>query len=272
MPGEVPGEAAPEAAPEASPDDVAASEAVVATRSPGTSGNTTDAPTRPGDPGVDSTTDEAGDLDIADDAGDPNDPFLDSFGVESGEPDGLDLQGLVIVEPVEAGYSRRGWRHWTDDDRDCQNTRAEVLIAESSKPVTFSGDDECHVVSGRWRDPYTGKTFRASADLQIDHVVPLNNAYRTGGHAWSAKKRQKYANDLGDRDHLIAVASSANTSKGARGPEDWLPPNRRYRCEYIHLWIRIKQKWQLGFTAREGQALTGYLDLCSRGRIPDLPR
>jgi len=164
--------------------------------------------------------------------------------------------------PVTVGYDRDDWRHWSDDDSDCQNARHEVLVEESLAPVGFASSSECRVVSGEWRAPFTGSIITDPSSLDVDHMVPLANAHRSGGWAWDAATKKTYANDLTDPGHLIAVTASANRSKGSRGPEEWLPSNESYICEYIANWARIKAKWQLTVTSAELAVLLSRQSTC----------
>ena len=122
-------------------------------------------------------------------------------------------------------YSRTQWDHWTDEDGDCQDARQETLISESLIAVTFESERKCRVETGRWYGAFTSIYVEEPGDLDIDHLVPLKNAHDSGGWAWSAARKEQYANYLGDQDHLIAVTKGANRSKGAKGPEDWRPPD-----------------------------------------------
>ena len=152
-------------------------------------------------------------------------------------------------------YMRKHWRHWIDEDRDCQDARQEALIVESKVPVTFKTDDDCKVKEGLWSDPFTGLDFTNPGDLDVDHMVPLQNAHRSGGWNWSYDKRKDYANDLAHPEHLIAVSASANRSKGAKGPDKWLPPNEGHLCQYVHDWEAIKIRWELEISDSEASAI-----------------
>lgn len=143
------------------------------------------------------------------------------------------LLGRVRVEAeLREGYERSDWPHWLDLDHDCRNRREKVLMAESLEPPLMSRDG-CRVLKGRWRDLYTGETVSDPAGLDIDHVVALEEAHGSGGHAWDCERRAAFANDLTDARSLIAVTAAANRAKGAQGPEDWLPPDQGDRCRYV---------------------------------------
>ena len=172
----------------------------------------------------------------------------------------------IVVAPVPAdipGYDRDEWRHWIDTDSDCQDTRQEVLIAESRTAVSYASSRECRAQSGFWVGPYTGSTLSDPGGLDVDHMVPLANAHRSGGWAWDSARKAQYANDLGYENHLIAVQSSANRSKGSRGPDQWRPPKQDYWCEYAVDWIVIKSSWNLTATEQEAAALQVMLDTCA---------
>ena len=149
-------------------------------------------------------------------------------------------------------YDREAWPHWSDDDRDCQDTRAEMLILRSRKPVTFTNSQQCTVASGEWYDPYTNTVFNNASALDMDHLVPLRHAHGHGGDQWDTRLRQQFANDP---DNLLAVSASANRSKGASSPDQWLPDNRAYWCEYGKRWRALKQRYALMITPPEMEAL-----------------
>lgn len=169
-------------------------------------------------------------------------------------------------------YSREKWKHWVDSDKDCQDTRQEVLVTESLGGVFFKDARGCGVRSGEWRDPYAGKRVVVPGELDIDHLVPLAAAHAAGGYLWGPDRRQAYANDLTNPDHLIAVDASANRAKGDKGPDEWLPPNTWARCWYVTAWIGVKRGWGLAVSTAERSAIEGYLSACGTGRIPNAPQ
>ena len=159
-------------------------------------------------------------------------------------------------------YVRGDWKHWIDEDRDCQNTRHEVLIEESLKAVTFKSGKRCQVATGEWLAPFTGDTVIDATKLDVDHMVPLKNAHDSGGWAWDKSRKSAYANEMAYSDHLIAVTASANRKKGAKGPEEWKPSNRDYWCDYAIDWVQIKADWGLSATKAEWTALQAMIATC----------
>ncbi len=160
-------------------------------------------------------------------------------------------------------YDRDDWKHWRDEDGDCQDTRQEVLIRDSEIPVTFKTEAECKVASGRWTCLYTGEVFTDPGKLDVDHVVPLGNANMSGGWEWDADRKAAYANDLGNPQHLLAVKAAANRKKGARHPADY-KPRSEFRCSYAAIWRGIKGTWGLEQTPREEATLQEMEATCPR--------
>lgn len=154
--------------------------------------------------------------------------------------------------PSEPYNRKKHFGSWVNDPRDetCHNTRAKVLIRDSLTPVDFNSSG-CGVVSGKWTDPFGGRDYTRASDIQIDHFVPLKNAYISGGHKWNRVKRCLYANFLGNDYHLLAVYGKENATKSDRTPEGYMPPNPGYRCQYLVQWLKIKLAWSLGLTPPE---------------------
>ena len=179
-------------------------------------------------------------------------------------PAGRPILTLVIA-PIPTNipdYDRGEWRHWIDIDGDCQNARHEVLIEESVVEVTFTNERQCTVATGRWIAPFAGVVVETARSLDVDHMVPLANAHRSGGWQWNSDQKRDYANVLDYAGHLIAVTASANRSKGARGPDEWRPEDQLYWCQYAVDWVTIKSTWELSATEQEWDALDEMLDSC----------
>ena len=173
----------------------------------------------------------------------------------------------VRVRPAGTmeGYSRDLFPHWSDaqaygwklpagthDPGSC-DARDAALIRDGRDEVVGSG---CAVGSGRWFDPYTGSTYYQPSDIDVDHVVPLANAWRSGAAFWTTAKRERFANIPRD---LLSVEDNANASKG---PEAWKPPRAAYHCAYSKKWINIKHYWKLSITRDEKSALKQMLSTC----------
>ena len=148
------------------------------------------------------------------------------------------LGDLRVTAPVITGYDRALFPQWIDEDGDGCDTRAEVLKMESAVPVTVTSG--CTVVTGQWTSPYDGLVSTNASDVNIDHTVPLGEAWASGANAWTAAQRQQYANELSFPYELIAVTKNVNESKGDRDPATWLPPDSSYRCRYVQNWIQVK--------------------------------
>jgi hypothetical protein len=176
---------------------------------------------------------------------------------------GSRLLALTIAAPSHRDeYSRTtDFGGWTDV-RGCQNTRATLLLRTSQAPVTFTTVRNCTVKAGRWVDPWSGAVATDAGDLQIDHTVPLGNAWRSGAWSWTRDRRVAYANDLADTDHLVAILAHENESKSDDGPEAWRPPSRSAWCRYALDWDHIKSKWNLSATPAEWSALQEMSGTC----------
>lgn len=160
-------------------------------------------------------------------------------------------------------YQREDWAHWQDADGDCQDTRAELLIRSSRVPVSFRDARRCVVDSGEWLDPYSGELIFQASELDIDHLVPLKHAHGHGADQWPQQDKARFANDPAN---LVAVRAALNRSKGAQSPDQWLPPQRQFWCEYGQRWQQIKHRYGLQITPPEARALerlSGYCPVLS---------
>lgn len=154
-------------------------------------------------------------------------------------------------------YNRKDWSHWIDEDRDCQNTRAEILLRDNIGTVKFKRNKPCNVTWGQWVCPYTGKTFYKASDVDIDHIVPLKHAHNTGGASWSREKRRQFANDP---ENLLVTEDNINQEKGYKGPVMWKPPLKSYWKTYAQKWLHIKKKYGLYISDREMSQLNKMLN------------
>ena len=165
---------------------------------------------------------------------------------------------LTIALDQIGGYSRNLFKHWIDGDKDGCNTRYEVLIAEAIvKPKVGA---RCYLTGGRWRSSYDGKIFTNPTGLDIDHMVPLAEAWRSGAWAWTATQRMDFANDLEDPRSLLAVTARLNRSKGDLDVAGWLPT--RAQCKYISNWIAVKWRFDLTVDPIEGEFLKTKIASC----------
>ncbi|MEV0428303.1 HNH endonuclease family protein [Micromonospora sp. NPDC050495] len=169
------------------------------------------------------------------------------------------LNALTVkAQGSTSGYSRDLFPHWITISGTC-NTRETVLKRDGTSVVT---DSSCAAVSGRWYSPYDGATWSAASDVDIDHVVPLAEAWRSGASGWTTSRRQSFANDL-TRPQLIAVTDNVNQAKGDQDPSTWQPPLSSYRCTYSKMWITVKYSWGLSLQSAEKSALQSMLNTCT---------
>ncbi|KAF2639976.1 hypothetical protein P280DRAFT_490391 [Massarina eburnea CBS 473.64] len=168
------------------------------------------------------------------------------------------LAGLTVAaQGSQDGYSRDLFPHWITISGTC-NTRETVLKRDGTDVVTNSA---CASTSGTWKSPYDGASWTASSDVDIDHMVPLSNAWKSGASEWTTAQRQSFANDL-TNPQLLAVTDNVNSAKGDKGPEDWKPPLTSYYCTYAKMWVKVKSVYSLTITSAEKTALTSMLGTC----------
>ncbi len=155
-------------------------------------------------------------------------------------------------------YDRKAqFGRWVNDPNDdtCLNTRAKILVRDSSKEVIFKESSKCVVDGGRWEDPYTGHSLELASDIQIDHLVPLKNAYVSGAYKWSFRARCLYANYLGYNFHLLSVSGKENLKKSDKAPDKYMPPSSSYTCTYVRNWLTVKLLWGLSMTVSEANSI-----------------
>ncbi|WP_082221073.1 HNH endonuclease family protein [Luteipulveratus halotolerans] len=163
----------------------------------------------------------------------------------------------VKTEGSSDGYSRDKFPHWITIEGTC-NTREMVLKRDGTNVTTGS---DCYPTKGSWYSEYDGVTTTDPGSFDIDHVVPLAEAWRSGAKSWTTSKRQAFANDL-DHSQLIAVSASSNRSKSDQDPSTWVPTRTAYRCTYAKMWIASKYQWGLTAQQAEVTALNNLLATC----------
>ncbi|MFI0543992.1 hypothetical protein RKD19_005759 [Streptomyces canus] len=167
------------------------------------------------------------------------------------------LASLTVATENRTGYSRDLFPTWITISGTC-NTREYILKRDGSNVVT---DSACAATSGSWYSPYDGATWTAASDVDIDHLVPLAEAWDSGASAWTTARRQSFANDV-TRPQLLAVTDNVNQSKGDQDPATWMPSLTSYRCTYVRAWVQVKYYYGLSVDSAEKSALTSYLANC----------
>jgi len=168
------------------------------------------------------------------------------------------LAGSGVAAAKESDYQRKEWLpRWSDADRDCQDTRHELLIRYSLAPVAFTRRDECKVATGLWMDPYTGNFYERASDLDVEHIVPLKWAHDHGGANWSRAQKRRFAEDP---DNLWLVDDGRNQSKGHRGPDQWMPPYGPVRRYYLRRFMAVAEKYGLEVSHGEQQLFLAMLE------------
>ncbi|WP_404825690.1 HNH endonuclease family protein [Plantactinospora soyae] len=168
------------------------------------------------------------------------------------------LNALTVAAESGSGYNRDLFPHWITISGAC-NTRETVLRRDGSG---VSVDSACYPTSGSWYSPYDGATWTNPADVDIDHIVPLAEAWRSGANSWTTSRRQSFANDLSG-PQLIAVTDNVNQAKGDQDPSTWQPSRTAYRCTYAKMWIRTKYNWSLRLQSSEKTSLQAMLNTCT---------
>jgi hypothetical protein len=179
------------------------------------------------------------------------------------------LDGLVVARNAHGetsdrtafgpGWAGRGGEPVLGDG--C--TARDAVLRRDLRELRMANRNPCMAIAGVADDPYTGSRlpydrFKPS-DIEIDHLVPLGDAWRSGAWAWTPQQRERIANDV---DNLIAVQKQANHDKGSKSPDRWRPPRHEYWCEYARRWIGVKARYQLHVTQSERTALTAMLNEC----------
>ncbi|MEU2763222.1 HNH endonuclease family protein [Streptomyces sp. NPDC007094] len=192
-------------------------------------------------------------------------------GAPGGAPDkgGLPLADAIrkipVAEEQRTGYERDSFKHWVDEDDDGCQTRQEVLIAEAVT-VPKQGD-RCAISGGSWTSYYDEVEVTDAKKLDIDHMVPLAEAWDSGAHDWTPERREAYANDLGSERSLVAVTAKTNRSKADKDPAAWMPPAESATCTYLVDWTATKLRWNLSADETEQAALLELAEPCAESSV-----
>jgi hypothetical protein len=167
------------------------------------------------------------------------------------------LSGMpATAESHASSYDRDLFPTWITISGTC-DTREYVLKRDGVNVVTGS---DCYPDSGSWYSVYDGVWSYAASDVDIDHMVPLAEAWASGAWAWTTAQRQAFANDV-TRPQLLAVSASSNRSKGDDDPAEWLP-RASFQCTYARAWVQVKHTYKLTVDSAEKSALQAILRGC----------
>lgn len=194
--------------------------------------------------------------------------------------------GLVVAPETHGDtYKREQFPHWSsapDAPFSGWDMRDATLVSQAlgSEVITDDSGQRAVKIVGEWPNTYVdGKSIRGDAkQFDIDHMIPLKEAWISGAHAWTTSQREEFANDLGDplretdQSNLFVTPASVNRSKGDRDPAEWMPESseKARACWYARQWVRVKQKWELTVDPAESSALTQMLENCTQypDRVP----
>ena len=173
------------------------------------------------------------------------------------------IADLPTATESRSGYSRDLFNHWVDADGDGCDTRDEVLISEAEEAPSVGSS--CAISGGRWFSYYDGVSQTSASALDIDHMVPLAEAWDSGASGWSSATREAYANDLGDSRTLVGVTAAENRSKGDQDVAEWLPAQQQ--CRYLREWVAVKHRWRLSVDSAEKSAMSSLASGCTDSTI-----
>ncbi|MFJ5552501.1 HNH endonuclease family protein [Streptomyces sp. NPDC093225] len=170
-------------------------------------------------------------------------------------PIGVAVTALPVASEDRTGYQRTSFKHWNAGElpADGCNTRQEVLLAEAVVYPTLGPG--CTMTGGVWWSYYDEQEVTPASALDIDHMVPLAEAWDSGASSWTAARREAYANDQGQPSSLVAVTARSNRSKADQDPAQWLPPSPEALCRYGAEWTATKLRWGLAVDELERDRL-----------------
>ncbi|GAA2932855.1 HNH endonuclease family protein [Streptomyces enissocaesilis] len=172
------------------------------------------------------------------------------------------IERLAFAAESRDGYQRTSFKHWNVGKlNDGCNTRAEVLITEATEAPSVG--ERCALTGGMWHSYYDNQHVTAASALDVDHMVPLAEAWNSGASQWTAARREAYANDLDAERSLVAVTTRSNRAKADKDPAQWLPPAADVHCQYAADWVTTKLRWDLTLDTSEHDALQMSAEGCA---------
>ncbi|MEU3136420.1 HNH endonuclease family protein [Streptomyces sp. NPDC006854] len=184
---------------------------------------------------------------------------------ESGLPLADAIKKIPVADERRTGYERDAFKHWVDEDQDSCTTRAEVLLAEAVTAPEQGA--RCTLSGGSWLSYYDEAEVTDARKLDIDHLVPLAEAWDSGAHDWTPERREAYANDLDAERSLVAVTARTNRSKADKDPAAWMPPAQSATCTYLVDWTATKLRWDLSADETEQAALLDLAEPCADSTV-----
>lgn len=175
---------------------------------------------------------------------------------------------LKVADEVRTGYKRTLFKHWIGTGNGCDSRKAVIISEAVVKPTVEKG---CLIKGGEWLSIYDNVKVTDAGKLDVDHMVPLAEAWDSGASAWDTTKKQMYANDQTDTRHLIAVTGGSNRSKSDQDPAEWMPTNKAYTCEYLTNWVAIKVRWSLTVDKKEKDFISSALKPCKSTKFSVVP-
>lgn len=180
------------------------------------------------------------------------------------------LDELEIKKPdYSIKYNRMDWKHWSNTQSSCWNTREEAMYNQAEKNTielldkyrnsTNNKKIACYISKGNWISLYDNKLLEKPSQVDVDHVYPLGRASVMGGASFDSKTKEKFANDM---NNLLAVSARTNRSKGSKGPGEWMPENKSSWCIYGKSYTFVAKKYNLGITTEDKNALKKALLTC----------
>jgi hypothetical protein len=167
-------------------------------------------------------------------------------------------QNYVLPEKYQRKRHFKGWIR-DPSHATCFDVRNLTLQRQAQSLIITNPKNQCEIIQSKWYDPYSNQYLYRASDVDIDHIVPLKNAYYAGAWEWNQARRCNYSNFMADPYHLLAVENTENRSKGDNGPDKFLPVNIQFQCLYISIWLRIKAFWNLKIALEEADAIQTFL-------------